>query len=573
MKNYIDFVSSKDLSKNKFAQSLECGIDELQILQYMAKSLLENQISILTSTLIINVFNKEALEATKYLESIKTLINLEYLYVTNDIVNSEILLLELLNSHVALTPSFLKLLEKSKTSFTIPKITPYKSDMDYLKDEFNKINLLQKSAILRKFEGNSKVLSQTKRNLVQIKRCIKQRLKITKNNLHIIDFLNSYALNSDEITIFLALLKEECYLENDKIREIGSLLELVSIDEYSKISNKYILDEQSNLMQSGLIDYDEDMLSPFSNVISKNFYIPNHIIKKILRPKDKKTNNYIDDLIKNQDLFELIHKQVSLDDVVLPSNTKERLDLLIKQLDSKVVDVLQKWGIKDKSKGIDAKIMFYGYPGTGKTLTAYALANALKKPILSLDCSKILSMYVGESEKNVRKIFDTYSEITSSVDRDAILLLNEADQFLSQRNTLGSSVDKMYNQMQNLFLDQIERFDGILIATTNLLENIDIAFSRRFNYKIEFIKPDSEQRLCIWKKLLPKGAKYVKNFDLPLIASYPLSGGQIKIVVKNTAYKVVTRSNMIFTTQDFIDEINKELDSSFERERQMGFVK
>ena len=90
-----------------------------------------------------------------------------------------------------------------------------------------------------------------------------------------------------------------------------------------------------------------------------------------------------------------------------------------------------------------------------------------------------------------RNIFDKYNEIKEQTKTEPILLLNEADQFLSSRSSgTGSSADKMHNQMQNIFLEQIERFDGILIATTNLLENLDKAFSRRFNYKIEFVKPN-----------------------------------------------------------------------------------
>ena len=154
------------------------------------------------------------------------------------------------------------------------------------------------------------------------------------------------------------------------------------------------------------------------------------------------------------------------------------------------------------------------------------------------------------------------------------ILLDEADQFLSQRSVLGNdSVDKMYNQMQNIFLEQIEKFDGILVATTNLLDNIDSAFSRRFNYKIEFQKPNIAQRKEIWKIMLPKNAKYSKDFDIDKLAAYELSGGQIKIIIKNTAYKVATMSNPVFSNQDFINETNRELNSNFEDLKSLGFLK
>jgi SpoVK/Ycf46/Vps4 family AAA+-type ATPase len=238
-----------------------------------------------------------------------------------------------------------------------------------------------------------------------------------------------------------------------------------------------------------------------------------------------------------------------------------------------VVSRLVEWGIKDKKSGIDARIIFYGAAGTGKTMTAYSLAKSLKRQVLAFDCSKILSMYVGESEKNVRKIFDTFYELSEKTKTDPILLLNEADQFLGARssgNITGS--DQMHNQMQNIFLEQIENFRGMLIATTNLLENIDKAFSRRFNYKIEFKKPNRAQREKLWTLMLPKSAPYEENFSIEELSTYSLTGGQIYLIVKNTAYKVAVKEEALFTQNDFKEEILREKDANFDREKSMGFL-
>ena len=116
----------------------------------------------------------------------------------------------------------------------------------------------------------------------------------------------------------------------------------------------------------------------------------------------------------------------------------------------------------------------------------------------------------------------------------------------------------MHNQMQNIFLEQIEKFDGVLIATTNLLENIDTAFSRRFNYKIEFKKPNKAQRRRLWELMLPKHALFGEDFSIDELSSYQLTGGQINLIVKNTAYTVAVREEPLFMLQDFIDEIEKE---------------
>lgn len=584
MKHYISFIKSKNLATNRLFQSLNCSIFEGRILQYMSKMLLENQNNFLVASIIESVFGKKGLEATSYIHHIKSLLNLEFIYLTNDALNSEIMLLELLNSYVALTPSFLKILENGKSDFSMPQISAYSDDLSYLKDEFAKIDILKKLAFLRRVKKeNLSVYSETKKNLDSMNECINRRLKMTNQKLGVINFLKTNGLNDDEKIVFFALLKEEYYAENERMREMNALLELISEDEFSKISNKYIFDDKSPLIQNGLIDYDEDFLNSFGGV-GKSFFIPSPVLSQIIHPK-KSAKMPIDSLLKNQEIFELVDKKIDLKNIILPTQTQERLNLLIQQLDSKVINLLKQWGIKDNRRGIDAKIIFYGHSGTGKTITAYALGNALKKPILSLDCSKILSMYVGESEKNVRKIFDTFNNITRDLNKDAILLLDEADQFLGQRSTMGSSVDKMYNQMQNIFLEQIEKFDGILIATTNLIDNIDAAFSRRFNYKIEFLKPDFAQRVRIWNKLLPRKSKsisraknasvaiYEGGFDIKNLAKYALTGGQIKIVIKNTAYKVATKPKPIFCESDFTNEIKKEIESSFENDKSMGFLK
>jgi SpoVK/Ycf46/Vps4 family AAA+-type ATPase len=126
--------------------------------------------------------------------------------------------------------------------------------------------------------------------------------------------------------------------------------------------------------------------------------------------------------------------------------------------------------------------------------------------------------------------------------------------------------------MQNIFLEQIERFDGLLIATTNLLETIDPAFSRRFDYKIAFEKPDLKQRIELWKKLLPENAQYEEGLDVEKLASYPLTGGQIKVVLKNTALKVATKAKPLFTFEDFKLSIDRETKGAFGDTKSVGFM-
>jgi SpoVK/Ycf46/Vps4 family AAA+-type ATPase len=182
-------------------------------------------------------------------------------------------------------------------------------------------------------------------------------------------------------------------------------------------------------------------------------------------------------------------------------------------------------------------------------------------------------MYVGESEKNVRKIFDTFKELSTKTKTEPVLLLNEADQFLSSRSSgPGGGAEQMHNQMQNIFLEQIEQFEGILIATTNLLENIDVAFSRRFNYKIEFKRPTKAQRIKLWQKMLPQNAPYEEGFDSEKLSQFDLTGGQINLIIKNCAYAVATQEEPLFTMEIFKQEIEKEKKGNFDSEKSMGFL-
>jgi SpoVK/Ycf46/Vps4 family AAA+-type ATPase len=353
---------------------------------------------------------------------------------------------------------------------------------------------------------------------------------------------------------------------NENLRELNYLLNLISSDEIERIKNRSLLDENSKLVSEGILDYDE-IFGGFGGY-TRIYFINEDILNELIHPRKK---HKLEHVVKGT-IFDLIEPKTSLEDVVLPKKTKEMLNTLLKQIDKKVLTLLKKWGIKSSSD-IEAKIIFYGTPGTGKTLTAHSIAKELNKPILSLDASKLLSMYVGESEKNVRRLFDEYYEISEKLKTKPVLLLNEADQFLSTRTTASfSSADKMHNQMQNIFLEQLEKFDGVLIATTNLLETIDNAFSRRFDYKIEFTKPSLKERIKLWEMKLPKNADFEEDFNVKELAKYELTGAQIELVVKNTALKVATRKKPVFKVKDFVEEILKEKKSAFDKEKEVGFI-
>jgi len=576
MKNVIQFINAKDISTLEIFTQLKCDIEEVKILQHLTKQYILAIDNLLVIDVLSEFYDLKIYEHLDKIYLMKNLLELGWIVQSNFSATkiSDLSQLELINTPISLSSSFLKLLEVGSLELVLPEIKEYSDHLEYLQDQFFKIDLAQQLNVIKhNFDENSPNANRLQSKLSLLENRIKERVETTTSPIMLEEFFEEHEITEKEQMIFLALLKEEYAGSDESIRDMNSLIALVSSDDYEKIKYRSLLEESSNLIAKNLIDYDE-MLTPFGG-INRNFYIPEQVLYKISHPIKKETRQRkikLDMLIEEQEMFELIEPKKSLEDVVLNDKTKKTLDLLLQQVDKKVVDRLKKWGIKDKKKSIDARIIFYGPAGTGKTITALALAKSLKRQVLSFDCSKILSMYVGESEKNVRKIFDEYKDLCSKTKSQPILLLNEADQFLSNRvSGQISGSDKMHNQMQNIFLEQIENFDGILVATTNLLDNIDKAFSRRFNYKIEFLKPDESQRIVLWEKLIPKTLPLCENFDRKKVAKVQLTGGQIEMIIKNTAYKLAIIEDPLFTTEDFLEEIAKEEKSMFDKDKKVGF--
>ena len=200
---------------------------------------------------------------------------------------------------------------------------------------------------------------------------------------------------------------------------------------------------------------------------------------------------------------------------------------------------LQKIQERMKEKGFrnGFACLFYGGPGTGKTETVYQLARQTGRSIMVVDVPRIKSKWVGESEKNIKALFDRYREQVKRAKVTPILLFNEADAIIGiRKNGASSAVDKMENSIQNIILQEMETLDGIMIATTNLQQNLDKAFERRFLYKIKFDKPTVEARAHIWHSMIPE----LSEMDVHTLASkYDFSGGQIENIARHYAIDAI----------------------------------
>ena len=204
----------------------------------------------------------------------------------------------------------------------------------------------------------------------------------------------------------------------------------------------------------------------------------------------------------------------------------ERLTSLLSQ--QNLLSIQQRLEEQGMRKGFAC--LFYGAPGTGKTETVLQIARQTGRDLMQVDIAGLRDKWVGESEKNIKEVFARYRKLCQNSEVMPILFFNEADAIINKRTeNVEHSVDKMDNAMQNIILQEIEDLDGILIATTNLTSNLDKAFERRFLYKVEFHKPDTDVKTKIWRSML----KDISADDARQLAShFDFSGGQIENIAR-----------------------------------------
>lgn len=214
----------------------------------------------------------------------------------------------------------------------------------------------------------------------------------------------------------------------------------------------------------------------------------------------------------------------------------EKISSQVNEL-GKLLDAEQYNKIRTRMKDTGFRCAFtcllYGAPGTGKTETVLQLARQTGRDIMQVNISQIKSCWVGESEKNIKQVFDNYKTKVKESTITPILLFNEADAIIGERlEGAKSAVNKMENSIQNIILQEMETLDGILIATTNLAQNMDKAFERRFLYKIKFEKPTIEARISMWHEMIPS---LNEEQCRTLASKYDFSGGQIENIARHYA--------------------------------------
>ncbi|MCC8186739.1 MAG: ATP-binding protein [Bacteroides sp.] len=199
--------------------------------------------------------------------------------------------------------------------------------------------------------------------------------------------------------------------------------------------------------------------------------------------------------------------------------------------------------------------MFYGPPGTGKTLTATLLGKRTQRPVYRVDLSAVVSKYIGETEKNLARLFDRAGQ------HNWILFFDEADALFGTRTEARSSNDRHSNQETAYLLQRIEEFPGTVLLATNLKDNLDEAFSRRFQSVLHFPMPDEEARYQLWRGMLPDcwlGGE--AEALLRELSRHPLSGGSMVNVLRSCAVRLHAAGQQEATTGLFRNTIEKELE-------------
>lgn len=246
-----------------------------------------------------------------------------------------------------------------------------------------------------------------------------------------------------------------------------------------------------------------------------------------------------------------IHSPLSWNDLVLPSDVFDEIANIQAWIEHES-NIMSGLGMHKVLKP-GYRALFYGPPGTGKTLTTTLLGQNTGMDVFRIDLSMVISKYIGETEKNLAKVFE------QAKNKNRILFFDEADALFGKRTATSSSNDRYANQEISYLLQKIEDFPGIVILASNLKSNIDDAFSRRFQSMIYFPIPDAEQRLQLWKNTFSQ-CKLNKDANLPLVAEkYKLSGGAIANIVRYCILQQLQDKKPNITNNNIIKGIEKEL--------------
>lgn len=372
-------------------------------------------------------------------------------------------------------------------------------------------------------------------------------------HLHIAKTLQKYALDLDDLLLLLVMMSRFINMHDDNV--VRSDLEDYFNNNMLR-HHAYMLEiGEHTLMDMKLVEHS----CCEGQVSASEWKLTEETKQDLLKELNIKTSSrvnlthYEEICIKKLYYNEKVTKQV------------QQLQALLKLRRMKqVLERMEKEGMR---KGFTC--LFYGAPGTGKTETVLQLARQTKRDIMLVDVPNIRSKWVGDTEKNIKRVFDNYrAAVRENPTHAPILVFNEADAVLNKRaEGATGSVDKMENAMQNIILQEVEKLEGIMICTTNLSGSLDPAFERRFLYKIEFENPTVNERQYIWKSMI-KGVS--KKMAHELAERYDFSGGQIENISRKRLIDDIITGRDTLDMESIIESCENELLNK-KQTRRIGF--
>ena len=356
-------------------------------------------------------------------------------------------------------------------------------------------------------------------------------LDLIKNNMHLpyCKVMDSYDLCVTEFLLANVFANRLVNEDDDNIATSDWEDYIFSKSQVRRVL-KSMKDGTNPLIEKGILEAkaDEGVRDPnlyHFTAAAKEALFPDMEFDSSSNKSDKKLTSYT--TFAPKQLYYAPHVQSQIDRLA---------ELLQPEQFKHVTDRLSQNGMR---KGFAC--LFYGSPGTGKTETVNQLARRTGRDVLMVDVTQIKSCWVGESEQNIKALFDRYRKCVKEMEVAPILLFNEADAVLGIRQEgAQKAVDKMENSIQNIILQEMETLEGIMIATTNLTCNLDKAFERRFIYKIEFERPTVEAKQQIWKSMIPALSDEQAH---SLAKDYDLSGGQIENVARKRTVELILSGN------------------------------
>jgi len=378
-------------------------------------------------------------------------------------------------------------------------------------------------------------------------------------------FAQTHHLNRDEVRILLVLLYNESAGRNQtRLTSGNDILSLLYPNSVEALKASRYLSPGATLLSRGLARALEE--EEGANFLRANYEVTEKSLREILGGKSSEHASLMAEAVP-EGPFRIREPRFNLDRVALDAAARQAVDEVIWQVKDGSV-LMEDWELGNLlEKGRGVVVLFSGLPGTGKTMTAEAMAGTLGRKLLLADYSQLESKWIGETEKNIVQVFRAAAE------SDAVLLLDESDAILAGRLDGGHYNDRAYNRQVSLLLQELESFEGLCILTTNRETSLDEGLARRIGTTIIFGVPEPQEREKIWRGLISRKVPLDSDVDIAALAArFPLAGGHIKNIIvaalRSAARRGGTETRV--TMNDFVRAAERER-AGFRPTRSIGF--